>query len=363
MKLLAGSLDVEVDAFLHAGYLSAGGRSFDRMGRYEFEGATTTLIDVTKSLELKDTAAPTHQTTQSTANESPPRAPVPVRASLSGGGFVVGAVLLFFGVLAILYARRLPAGSQPRWMTQLFIGLPLILTAVITMGVGGVLPQYESHRLNNLPPPWAGLPRQEYKDPAAATETIMHALVANALPGSPINVEQLGAIRHEVVFPLPVERWTPGMAYAAKTYGLDGWGREFAFQPFTAGRYRIASAGPDGEHGTGDDSVLFTSRTEEDDWEQLVNGIYARQVDGVYAYFVHRVAHGNYRSQRPRDARKTTGTSVFDKLGAGSLVSWQEKGVEQNALVAQLDSHRLNDEGVANPNSLFFVRIARADDG
>ena len=55
---------------------------------------------------------------------------------------------------------------------------------------------------------------------------------------------RLAAIQGEVAFPIPADAYTSGMAYAVKTYGRDGWGREFAFKPLGSRQYRIAGAGP-----------------------------------------------------------------------------------------------------------------------
>ena len=97
MKLLAGSLDVQAGAFLHAGYLSAYPRSFEvegtarLMGSGRFSGETK-VIDVKKALELKDSHRRTRPRRQ-------PKSP-PGTASATGyndlGRFHAGRRLLLF---------------------------------------------------------------------------------------------------------------------------------------------------------------------------------------------------------------------------------------------------------------------------
>ena len=75
---------------------------------------------------------------------------------------------------------------------------------------------------------------------------ILHGLIVNGLNGCSFRVERLPAIQYEVGFPAEQDDWTDGMRYAAKAYGRDGWGREFAFEPMPDGAYRICSAGVGG---------------------------------------------------------------------------------------------------------------------
>ena len=359
MKVLAGSLNVEVDAFLHAGYLSAGGRPFDRLGDQKLTNANTKVIDVKQSLELKNDHVSSDQMTQFTTVENSPR--VSARASLGSEGFLLGVVILFFVCLVVHYWRRLHEQPRPALFRQLFVAVPSLLILVGGLAVYRWIPMYEIHRLNGLPPPWADTPRLEYKDPEAATQAIMHGLVVNSLPGCPSNVERLGAIRNEVSFPLPAEQWTPGMAYAAKTFGIDGWGNEFVFKRLTAGRFRIASAGPDGRHGTEDDLVLVTPKTDFYNWEQLVNGVYVLCIDEQYACFVHRVFHRNFRSLHPDTAKDVTGTDMFDLLWFRELHWMPEKGGKPDRIVTEPEGRRASDRDAAG-SPLFFVQIVRTDD-
>jgi hypothetical protein len=276
---------------------------------------------------------------------------------------VVAIVLLFFGYLTIQYWRRLSKGSRPAWQTRLFTAIPLLLIAIVVIGVYRAIPKYQEYRLNNLPPPWANVPVRDYRDPEAATQAILHGLVANALPGSPFDVQELGAIRHEVTFPVPAAQWTPGMAYAARAYGRDGWGRDFRLQRLTQGRYRVSSAGADGEHGTRDDIVLVTAPTKTYDWEQLVNGVYVRRVEGEYTYFVHRIAHMHYRPRRARAAREVTGTDVFDMFRFQQRRRWGEPDNVEHPVVTELEKHRESRQLAIDADRLLFVQLSRAQDG
>ncbi len=354
MELVAGSLNVDVDEYLHAGYLSAYPRTFKDMGAHNLQHAKTNLIDVKSALRLESTGR--QATPQATAEVSVrPTALAP--ASMASDGFLLATLFLFFAYLIGLYYRRIRKMEKPGWRPWLLAVMPLLIVVVASCAYQ----VHEEHQLNSLPPPWTDVAVRDYEDPEAATQAILHGLVANSLPGSPVNVRQLAAIQHEVAFPVPAEQYTPGMSYAQKTYGRDGWGREFKFDPLAGGRYRIASAGADGSHGTSDDIVLVTPKKDADNWEQLVNGVYVRRAHGDdYTCFIHRVTHGKFRWMDSGTARNLTGTKLFDMF---SLDDQARHATEEHPVLAQLreyqESHPLEEKS----DPLFFVHVVPAVDG
>ena len=364
MELLAGSLNVEVDDFLHSGYVSAYPRSFASMGDYKLEQGTAEVIDVKAALALKTPADKADQvadaSTTAASSQAPPLMPAMVTISELHTGFTLAIVFFFFTFLVSLYYRRIRKVQRPGWRPWLLTGLPMVLLVVFYYGV---FPLGQELCLNNLPAPWKGVPVRQYEDPETATQAILHGLVAHAMPGCPVKARSLAAIQGEVAFPVPADQYTPGMEYAVKTYGRDGWGREFSFEALRDGQYHIASAGADGTHGTEDDVVFVTHVRRGADWEQLVNGVYVRRVEGEYAYFIHRVEHGHFRWANGAAALNATGTNLFDLLYFDEWSRYHTSEEGPHPILARLEEH----PGFAQPDKkaelLFFVQIRDADDG
>ena len=376
MKLLAGSLNVEVDEFLHAGYLSAYPRSFGPSVDYRFEGglAKVDIIDVKKALTLKsssdgdDTASDTAMAEVSLQAEPFPPASMSVSEvrDLSVEGLSLAIVFFFFTYLVSLYYRRIRKVQKPGWRPWLLTGVPILLLVVF---FHGVFPAYQERHLNSLGPPWKGLPIQAYEDPEAATQAILHGLIAHALPGCPVEASGLAAIQHEVAFPVAAGQLTPGMSYAVRAYGRDGWGRDFSFKPLDKGRYQITSAGADGVQGTQDDVTVVTPARHSDDWEQHVNGVYVRRVKGELVSFIHRIDHRNFRRQNAGEADKLTGTDLFDMLSLSEMLYLSklfqgDRGDDElDPVLAQLVTDRDTLRHPAKTEPLLFLQIAGADDG
>lgn len=350
MQLLAGSLNVEVDGYLHTGYLSACPRSFVHLEGYQFERPVPGVIDVQKALELEDSTAPAAPAV-TTESSSPPIPP----ASVIPDGLMLAIVFFFFAYLASLYWRRIRKIERPGWRPWGWAAVPVLLFVVIFYSA---LPAYESHRLHNLPPPWQNVPVQHYKNPEAATQAILHALVANTLPGCSVRIYNLAAIQAEVAFPLPVKEYTPGMVYAQSAYGRDGWGREFSLEPLADGQYRIASAGADGTQGTKDDIVFVTASNDQHNWEQLVNGVYVRRIGDQDACFVHRIKHGNFRYGQAVKARQLTGCGLYDVVWLDSVLRDHQRP-KPLPIVAELKKHRESNPSTAGAEPLLFVRMDR----
>ena len=93
MQLIAGSLNVEVDEFLHAGYLSAYPRSIDEMGQYQIGRSSAEVVNVAEALALRPlrqveptataAAVGTSATVLSALSVEPVRSSVPSSASWS----------------------------------------------------------------------------------------------------------------------------------------------------------------------------------------------------------------------------------------------------------------------------------------
>ncbi len=297
MKLLAGSVEAQTDTFLHAGYLSAYPRSAESLGlglwamRAEQSGELqVSLVDVPAALALKlsEGEMPVETITQPTGTGIPAR---PVYGLYVNGDYLlVGLVFVFFAALATQYLKRLGR----LWQSALvWLVVPVLMLAVAGLGHAAfsMYWNWRVQRLNQLDAPWTDVAVRQYADPEEATKVLLHGLIVSGLNGCPFEVQQLAAIQDEIAFPMPPGEWSSGMAYAAQTYGRDGWGREFSFEPLERGSYRIASAGADGAFGTRDDIVVTTAQQESNDWEQLVSNLYLRQVDDdKHVILLHRVA-------------------------------------------------------------------------
>lgn len=363
MELVAGSLNVEVDEYLHAGYISAYPRTFEDGGAYKLQYAKTNLIDVKSALRLEDAGGQaTPQTTAEVSVRPTPLAP----AFMASDGFLLTTLFFFFASLIGLYYHRIRAVDGPRrgWRPWLLAVTPLVVVVVASCAYQvheDVHQVVEEHELNSLPPPWTDVAVRDYENPEAATQAILHGLVANSLPGSPVNVRQLAAIQHEVAFPVPAEQYTLGMSYAQKTYGRDGWGREFKFEPLAEGRYRVASAGADGSHGTSDDIIFATPPKDTDYWEPLVNGVYMRRMSGdTYACFIHRITHSKFLWMDSATARDLTGTELFDTF---NLDDQSRSAEEEHPVLAQLREYQESHPLAEASDPLFFVHFAPKEDG
>jgi hypothetical protein len=355
MQLLAGSLNVEVSGFLHAGYLSAfpsrDARTFHFVGKKLLATRDVKLIDVKKALELKETT-PYADTATAVQPAFPTPRLHPAALIPESTGLVIAA--LFFGCLVSIYFLRMRQMARPWLVTVMLLAAVLVYRA----------PAMDVHFCNFLPRPWRGVPVRQYKDPQAATEVILHALVANAVAGSPPYIKNLAAVQCEVAFPVPEREYTPGMRYAQQTYGRDGWGREFSFVPYFY-RFRITSAGPDGVFGTPDDITLFTAACDHewdeierhdyaDSWEHRVGGVYCRRVNGHDVVLIHRVSDRCFVAAHPDYAQKLTGADLFDAFLPGELTYASQ---DELPILAELEERRASVAGKESGDPLFFARF------
>jgi hypothetical protein len=359
MQILAGSLNVEIDSYLHAGYLSAYPRTFEREGSHQLSSQNVKLIDVRKAVELK---SPNGATAGAAAIESP-SSTLP-RASMVSDTFALAVAFFFFAFLISLYYRRARKVAKPAWRPWLFAALALLVVAPVYFWAW---PKYEEHSLNQLPCPWKGVAVQEYQDPKAATEAILHTLIANGLMGVSVQVENLTAIQNEVAFPVPAAGYTPGMKYAQKTYGRDGWGHEFLCNLIERSddappKYRIISVGADGVAGTEDDIVLTIPRIGGS-WGECVSGLYCRVSDGNIIVLLHRIDDSLFQLANSEDARKLTGGDLFDSFRLNTLLrhGGNAKG-DKPPIVKAIEDWQSSHSGDDEEKGLLFAQFKGAKD-
>ncbi|MHB1036517.1 MAG: type II secretion system protein GspG [Pirellulales bacterium] len=348
MELFAGSLDVEAGTFLHAGYVSAYPRTFEEQGGYGFHDQTK-VIDVKKALELKDAESRTVSTTAAAVSSQGHSFPP---GSMIAEGFSLAIAFFFFAWIISVYYRRERKIARPGWRPWVLAVVPLLLLGVVS---SCAIPSLRSYRVNRLPPPWQGVAVEPYADPAAATDAILQGLIVNAVAGAPQGSRSLAALQEEVAFPVATEEYTPGMAYARRTYGRDGWGKEFTFEAHDDGTCRIASAGPDGVHGTKDDMVALTRRKVN--WEARLGGVFIRPATGKteqYVCLVHRVDDFFFRMAHGEEARKLTGNDLFDAFALEDLA---RGGSGPPPVLAQLKEQRERQPRDGEPEPLYFVQF------
>jgi hypothetical protein len=349
MELFAGSLDVEAGTFLHAGYISAHPRTFESTGFDRFHKPTK-VIDVKKALKLKESDSQS----VATAAEPSPQGHLLPPGSMVAVGFSLAVVFLFFVGLISLYYHRMRKMARPGWRPWVLAVVPLLL---FTLATPFAMVQYRIYRVNSLSPPWQGVAVKPYADPEAATHAILQGLIVNAIAGTSHLARNMAAIQNEVAFPVPDEEYTPGMTYARRTYGRDGWGREFTFELRPDWACQVASAGPDGVHGTKDDIVALTRRGGVD-WEDRLSGVFVRPVTGKlenHLCFIHRVENPLFLTAHGEEASKLTGNEIFDMIPLDDVFRPLGEGPSPNltALKAQLRRQ----PRASDPEPLYFVQF------
>ena len=350
MQILAGSLNVEVDAFLHAGYISAYPRTFQRLGNSVLANSQGQLIDVKKAVELKVSKA---QVASTSAAEVATKLLQP--ATMVTDIFGLAIAFFFFAYLISVYYRRIRKIAKPGWRPWVLPGIAMLIFVSIYFWIW---PIYECYSLNNLSPPWKNVAMEEYRDPQAATEAIIHALVANGLLGVSIDVRNLAAIQKEVAYPVVEAEYTPGMKYSQKTYGRDGWGKEFSFERLDDRKYRIISAGPDGLFGTKDDIHFVTPSGISTNWELRVGGMYLRIAEGREFLLIHRIKDSYFKLANPEAARILTGTDLFDLLRVDELKQFHGDQLEGESLILEaFKNHRESTQTKEQVSELLFVRF------
>jgi hypothetical protein len=356
MQILAGSLNVEVPGLLHAGYLSAYPRTFIDQGSYLIENATPEVIDVAAALALKE-----HGNAGERAAESATVAPAAESGPLwhpakVDGVASLGVAFVMFAYLFALYFRKMLKWKWLGWIPWASALVALILMVY----AGGAIYRAQVAWANHAPCPWKDVAVQAYQDPESATKAILHGLIVNGLAGLPFHAENLSAIQNQVAFPLPGGSWTPGMVYAQKTYGRDGWGRDFNFG-FVDGKYRITSAGADGVLGTTDDIGTDVCDVTGS-WEERISSVYVRPAEGQPICLLHNVGDGTFRAVDKAAARHLTESELFDTFRLDQMIR-PGQGEKSPRGIGQLKSHTELFDFPAGKDRLFLVRFSRYDDG
>jgi hypothetical protein len=356
MQIHAGSLNIQVDSFLHSGYTSAYPHTYRTYAESDLMKRAVKLIDVKKAVELKPSNDQISYTTTAAA-PSPALQP----ASMVSDTYWLAVAFLFFAYIIGLYYRKMRGIAKSGGKAWLFAAMAILGIVCVRYWAW---PEYKIYSLNHLEPPWKNAAIAEYQDPQAATEVILRGLIANGLLGISIDVHNLASIQNEVAFPFQATQFTPGMKYAQHTYGRDGWGREFLLKQLDSGRYEIASAGPDGIMGTKDD-ILLVTLSQKESWEYRIGGVFARIAKGQNAIFIHRVDDSNFVFAHAKDAQTQTGTGIFDLLGLDELgidESWldfQNPSASDPPFIAMLLDKLKPEQAKSTSNDLFFVQFER----
>jgi hypothetical protein len=357
MQILAGSLNVEVPGLLHAGYISASPHSFIHGGgAHQFAYQQTKVIDVPAVLALKASGGTGEQLASPAVAQPTASIGTGYPGSVGQAAGLAVAFVLFAYLLGLYFGRM----SKKKWMGWMHWGFALAAICLL-VGIVNIIDAGQVALLNHSPCPWRNIAVQEYQDPGAATEAIMHGLIVNGLAGCPFRAENLSAIQKEVAFPVPSETYTPGMAYAQKTYGRDGWGREFKFE-FLGWGYRVTSAGPDGVFGTADDIVVET-RGIRDSWDRRISSVYVlRLASGPRMCLLHRVGDDLYEAADAKEARRVAGNDQFDTFGFNKILG-EYGGNEQPPGVRELKKHAELFDSSGGKNRLFLVYFQPKKDG
>jgi hypothetical protein len=349
MQIVAGSLNIEVSEFFHCGYLSSAPRTY---GQYPMPANylnADKIINIDKALELKDSSNQLEDSSTTSTSQAIGQSNPITPGYISSEGFMLALACFFFTLVSTFYFWRMPKTNKRKW--RLLVSAPAFCFILFIAINNWLVPKTQEYYVNHRTPPWQSVPLQEYKDPQAATEAIVHGLIFNAIPGCPYEVTNLSAISDEVAFPVRLEEYTPGMAYARQTYGRDGWGKEFAFEKIDKYTYRLISAGPDGMHGTIDD-LVFTSPKIANHWEDHVNGLFIRHKEEEDIIFLHHIAGGLFLWNHFDEAKAMTNTELFDTISLESL---------GKSINLQLADYKYQQQLNQNNSLLFIVFNQRMD--
>lgn len=348
MKILASSVASVGDRFLHIGYVSAYARPVRPhnlpYGNSSWEGgdgreiaSPILTLDVRESLRLKDesTAAAITQPVR-----WQPDGFTVVRYEAIRYSFPIVGVAVCLACVALFYRLRKVRPAFGQLLAAL--ALTALGLASLGMAVRGVR-EFSNFPSPSLPPPSVRAPWQDfqplaYADPEKATLALLHCVVADALRSTG-PVEDLAQLQNEVG--LPTAELTPGMRYALKTYGLDGWGRPFRMTSkgipssflwrltFDRGKltqypedpimgrracYLLASAGADGQFDTPDDITVSVEAPTERRWDSRRYVFFLTKDKDQYVLLFHRWAGRLFKYGNAEQAQRLTGGLIFDAL-------------------------------------------------
>jgi hypothetical protein len=324
MKILASALVDAVKTYLHSGYVSSSPRPIDPEEVFdpEIAGEVTMQIDMVEALRLQGEAA--------AAAAMPDGGAAVATAVASGSVTMVGAAAAATVGAAGLGVLHRRLGLRPRMAMAAGALAGLMTAGQLSCNEPDDFDQEAYEK--SLPAPWEGVELRAYADPEAATRAILHAIICSGIKGVDFPVRKLRHIQLEVG--LPTDDPTEGMAYALKTYGLDGWGRELDFRVdvrqasgWTYRDHYVTSAGADGELRTEDDIVLDVGVSSEDAEEgrpgQRGCGAFLRRdADGSLVGLFHRVRGDFFLYNHEDEAEAVTGGDLFDMFTEADLSPW-----------------------------------------
>ena len=318
MRIISGSQPSTGDLFLHIGYISANPRSFYPHGG---ELAQAKVIDLEADLAL--------------ANPSTTVAVTPTQVygrdsnwgnwlSTRPESLLMGWATVFFVVLGLGFRYRGPEQREPgtpptpsAFRGTLWAALLLSLSLVFPQGG----PTTAIDQGNLLPHPQR-LPVQAYRDPARATEALVHAILGDAISQYRHHLYSLSSLQQQICLPVRPQELPAGAVYALQNYSLDGWGTPFRLDAGTVEAVALRSAGPDKAFDTDDDLVYrFGRPNPTGEWEGRVRGLFLvnREAQGA-GLFVRRALDGMFEFRDREGALSRTGTNLFDLVLAGQEV-------------------------------------------
>jgi hypothetical protein len=284
MEILGASIQNNAGGFLHAGYISAYPHPFSadllptRLGQFQ--------VNLADALALKgDTAV-----ASATGSESG-------IIGLLHADWVtsLASLLLLIAMGAFVWAIKNQRTPRLKLST---LGAMTLLLFLVTCE-------------EPLPTkaPWEGVATQKYKDPALATRTIIYGLISPALANMDRPISSLANLQDEVG--IPAKALTPGQEHALKTYGRDGWGREFNLANLDEG-YRVTSSGPDGTFDNEDDISVLINEYSNSDWDQARKAFFLTSDDAGRNIIFHRWNGDKFEYYDKEKAQALTGGTLFD---------------------------------------------------
>lgn len=296
MQILASSIEKASEAFLHAGYISAYPREFEAYGYNTVSGVQ---YEVAEALRLEGETLASHIPSQDFTS---------LLAAVTGSGDWLPLALGcagFFGALAGAYAVRQRLGGAPRLVGQIAACLIAVLClAAATCSTSGPEPLPDEA-------PWEGVEIRDYANPEDATFVILNGIIADGIINVGQAVETLPNIQNEVG--LPASTLTEGQAYALKTYGLDGWGREMRLDR-EGNAYTVTSAGADGAFDSEDDISVTVAPCNNETWDVKRHAFFLREHEGSLLLFFHRWTGSHFLYRNPVEASELTGGELYDFL-------------------------------------------------
>lgn len=337
MKILAASIQTAIESFLHAGYASAAPVPHGLAGG-AFSGEPTLLqLDLTEALRLASESTAAGQSSI-TASGGLSGAVEGAAQGLSGAGIagtLDGSTRTLLSALGVLGLAAVVAAihwlgprlARPRARLAAAASLAgVICVAALAWVALTPGPARAGPKAPPLPPasdataatppatkrPASAAP---YARPEAATEALLHGILAGALVNRALATRSLEQLGDKIA--LPTDKPTRGQRYALEHYDRDGWGRLWRFevhgtwQPY---RYVVTSAGADGQHDTADDLSLEVWQADLYRWTTQRHAFFLARHDGELVVLFRRADFGSFVARNAKLAETLTGNAQFDAL-------------------------------------------------